>query len=172
MGWTKRRESISLTLGFATVLCLAGASSRLETSIGGWSTVSLGAAAIGGEQQGFKLTSILKGATTIKAQKVRYPDTDRPEITSAIGEVAPGGESGRHQHPAPTIVHVLEGTSTIEFDDGTRFEAPAGTAFLEAVDTWHNVRNLGDTPLKYLVVFVGLEGTPSLIEPARGGGRQ
>lgn len=126
---------------------------------------SLGVPAIAEAQQGFKLTPILKGATTIKEQQIKYPDTDRPEITSAIGEVAPGGESGRHRHPVPTIVHVLEGTSTIEFADGSRFEAPAGTAFLEAVGTWHNVRNLGTTPLKYLVVFVGLEGTPNLIEP-------
>lgn len=128
---------------------------------------SLGATAIVEARQAFKLTPILQTAMTIKEQEIEYPDTGRPRITSAIGEVAPGGESGRHKHPVPTIVHVLEGTSTIEFDDGTRFEAPAGTAFLEAVDVGHNVRNLGTTPLKYIVVFVGLEGTPNLVEPVR-----
>lgn len=126
---------------------------------------SLGAPAVVTAQQAFKLTPILKAATTIKEQQIEYPETDKPQITSAIGEVAPGGESGRHKHPVPTIVHVLEGTSTIEFDDGSRFEAPAGTAFLEAVDIWHNVRNLGTTPLKYMVVFVGMKSTPNLIEP-------
>ena len=33
-------------------------------------------------------------------------------------EIQPGKESGRHMHPVPTYVHVLEGTLTVEFEDG------------------------------------------------------
>jgi quercetin dioxygenase-like cupin family protein len=114
-------------------------------------------------QHAFKSTAVLKSSTTISEQKIEYPETDKPEISSLLVEVGPGGETGRHMHPVPTYVHVLEGTLTVEMDDGTRFEFPAGKAFLEAVNTWHNGKNLGKTPLKFLVVFSGAEGESTLI---------
>jgi quercetin dioxygenase-like cupin family protein len=35
-------------------------------------------------------------------------------MTSVLIEMQPGKESGRHMHPVPTYVHVLEGTLTVE----------------------------------------------------------
>ena len=54
---------------------------------------------------------------------------------------------------------------TIEFDDGKQKGFPAGKAFLEAVNTWHNAKNLGDTPVKMLVVFFGEKGKKNMIGP-------
>ena len=54
---------------------------------------------------------------------------------------------------------------TVEFEDGTRQTFKAGTGFLEVVNTVHSAKNLGDVPLKLLVVFVGEEGKPNLIRP-------
>jgi quercetin dioxygenase-like cupin family protein len=70
-------------------------------------------------------------------------------------------------HPVPTYVHVLEGTLTVEFEDGSRQPFKAGSGFLEAVNTWHNVKNLGEVPLKFLVVSTGEEGKPNLIRPEK-----
>ena len=113
------------------------------------------------------VTGVMKGSRTIGGQNIAYPKTDKAEITSVMIEIQPGKESGRHMHPVPTYVHVLEGTLTVEFEDGSRQPFKAGSGFLEAVNTWHNVKNLGEAPLKFLVLFAGEEGKPNLIRPEK-----
>jgi quercetin dioxygenase-like cupin family protein len=129
------------------------------------SSIGLSLAAWG--QRSFKASPVLKSSTTISGQKIEYPKTGKPEISSLLVEVEPGGETGRHMHSVPTHIYVLEGTLTIETDDGARFEFPAGEAFLEVMNTWHNGKNLGKAPWKFLAVFFGEEGTPTLIRPEK-----
>ena len=114
-----------------------------------------------------KVTTVMKGGATIAGQKIEYPKTDKAEMASVVIEIPPGNESGRHMHPVVTYVHVLEGTLTVEFDDGTRQTFETGKGFLEVVNTWHNGKNLGEVPLKFLVVFAGEEGKPNLIRPEK-----
>ncbi|MGH8509524.1 MAG: cupin domain-containing protein [Gammaproteobacteria bacterium] len=114
---------------------------------------------------GFKATEVFKGSTTIKGQALQYPQTSQPEITALLVDLEPGGESDRHQHPSSPYIYVIEGTFTVEFDDGTRQSFQAGQGFLEAVNTWHKARNLGTTPLKFMVVFTGEQGKSNFIKP-------
>jgi quercetin dioxygenase-like cupin family protein len=86
-------------------------------------------------------------------------------MASVLVEIQPGKENGRHMHSVPTYVHVLEGTMTVEFEDGSRQTFQAGSGFLEVVNTWHSAKNLGEVPLRLLVVFAGEEGRPNLIRP-------
>jgi quercetin dioxygenase-like cupin family protein len=116
-------------------------------------------------QQGFKANPVVKSAITLSSQKIEYPKTDKPEISALQIEIEPGGESGRHMHPVPTFVYVLEGVLTVEMDDGSRHEFQAGKGFLEVTNTWHNGKNMGKSPLKFLVVFTGEEGKPTLLRP-------
>jgi quercetin dioxygenase-like cupin family protein len=120
-----------------------------------------------GEQQDVKVTAVMKGSTTIGGKQIEYPKTDKAEMASVLIEIQPGKESGRHMHPVPTYVHVLEGTLTVEFEDGSRQAFPAGSGFLEVVNTWHNGKNLGDVPLRFLIVFAGEQGKPNLIRPEK-----
>ncbi|MGH8498339.1 MAG: cupin domain-containing protein [Methylococcales bacterium] len=53
----------------------------------------------------------------------------------------------------------------MEFDDGKQKTFPAGKAFMEAANTWHNAKNLGDKPLKMLVVFFGEKDKMNMIRP-------
>ena len=117
------------------------------------------------EPQDVTVTAVMKSSTTISGQKIEYPKTDKAEMASVLVEIQPGKENGRHMHAVPTYVHVLEGTMTVEFEDGLRQTFKAGTGFLEVVNTVHSAKNLGDVPLKLLVVFVGEEGKPNLIRP-------
>src|SRR5688500_11794697 len=80
---------------------------------------------------------------------LRRPLIGRVGVMSLKIEIQPGKESGRHMHPFPTYVHVLEGTLTVEFEDGVRQSFKAGSSFLEAVNTWHNVKNLEEAPLRF-----------------------
>jgi len=117
------------------------------------------------EPQDFTVTTVMKSSTTISGQKIEYPKTDKAEMASVLVEIQPGKENGRHMHAVPTYVHVLEGTMTVEFEDGTRQTFTAGSGFLEVVNTVHRAKNLGEVPLRLLVVFVGEEGKPHLIRP-------
>jgi len=117
------------------------------------------------EPQDVTVTAVMKGSTTISGQKIEDPKTDKAEMASVLIDIQPGKENGRHMHSAPTYVHVLEGTMTVEFEDGSRQTFQAGSGFLEVVNTVHSAKNLGEVPLRLLVVFAGEEGRPNLIRP-------
>lgn len=119
-------------------------------------------------QQGLKATPVFKASTTMTGQKMDYLKTDKPEVTVSLIEIEPGGEIGRHMHPVVSgYVHVLKGAVTVEMDDGTRHDFTAGKGFLEALNTWHNAKNLGKTPAKLLVVWFGEEGKSNLVRPEK-----
>ena len=80
-------------------------------------------------------------------------------------EVAPGGQVGWHQYLNPLFFYFLEGALTIEMEGHGTHTFYAGEGLAEVVNTWHNGRNLGDTPAKFLIVFAAQEGTPTLIRP-------
>jgi len=123
----------------------------------------LGFVTITTAQQPVKVSPVVKATATASGQKLQYPQTDKPEIESVLIEIAPGGESGRHMHPVPTYVYVVEGTLTVEMDSGSSREYAAGSGFLESVNSWHNGKNLGQAPVKVLVVFVSEEGKKNFI---------
>ena len=127
------------------------------------SFIMLGFVTITTAQQAPKVSPVVKATATASGQKLQYPQTDRPEIESVLIEIAPGGESGRHMHPVLTYGYVVEGKLTVEMDDSSAREYAAGSGFLESVNTWHNGKNLGQAPVKVLVVFVSEEGKKNFI---------
>lgn len=113
---------------------------------------------------GFKVTEILETTTTAAGQAIRFPQGEN-QVTALILDLAPGGQVGRHVHPVPLFAYILEGTLTVEVEGhGTR-TFHAGEGFVDVVNLWHNGRNLGDKPLRFLVVFAGQKGTPTAIRP-------
>jgi len=68
-------------------------------------------------------------------------------------------------HPVPAYVYVVEGTVTVEMNHGSPREYAAGSGCVESVNSWHNGKNLGQAPVKVLVVFVSEEGKKNLIRP-------
>ena len=127
------------------------------------SFILLGFVTITTARQAPKISPVLKATASATGQKLQYPQTDKPEIESVLIEIAPGAESGRHMHPVPTYVYVLEGTLTLESDHGSPREYAAGSGFLESMNAWHNGKNRGQAPVKALVVFVSEEGKKNFI---------
>ena len=123
------------------------------------------AAAPGSAQVKASARPILQGGVTIGGTPIVYPKTDSAEVTALVLEIGAGGETGRHMHPYPTFVYVLEGTFDVEVDNGTVHHYKAGESYLEAVNTWHNSKNKGTVPSKALVVLAGVRGKPYLIRP-------
>jgi quercetin dioxygenase-like cupin family protein len=113
---------------------------------------------------GFTATTLLQTSTTIEEQPIRFPQGDN-QFTAVLGEIAPGGQAGRHMHTVPLLVYMLEGSLSIEMEGYGTHVVSAGEAFTEVVNTWHNGRNLGSTPARFLIVFAGQDGTPITIRP-------
>ena len=116
-------------------------------------------------QVNFKATPILQSGATVSGAPLAYPKTDSAEVTALVLEIGPGGETGRHMHPNPTFVYILEGAIDVEMDGAMAHTYKAGDSFLEVLNTWHNGKNTGMTPAKILVVFSGVKGKPNLVRP-------
>ena len=115
-------------------------------------------------QVGMKSTTILQTTVTAIGQPLQFPQS-RSQFTGVVIELAPGGEVGRHMHPVPNFVYVLEGEITIEAEGHPVRTYSAGQSFVESVNTWHNGLNRGSAPLRILVVFAGEEGRPVTVRP-------
>ena len=113
----------------------------------------------------FSSTPILQSGVTNAGGPITYPATDSAEVTALRVDIGPGGETGRHMHLYPAFVYVLEGAVDVEIERGGSHSYKAGDSFLEAVNTWHNGKNRGSTPVKLLVVFAGVRGKPNLVRP-------
>ncbi len=106
-----------------------------------------------------KVTPLLKTTTSWNGKPIVYP-VGQAEVSALIIDIAPGGETGWHQHPVPSFGMVLEGTLEVHLKDGQVKRIEAGQAIAEVVGTLHNGRNVENKPLKLLVIYAGSVGTP------------
>ena len=113
----------------------------------------------------FSATPILQSGATVGGASIAYPKTDSAELTAVRFDIGPGGDTGRHMHPYPTLVYVLEGAIEVEMDGGMVHSYKAGDSFLMVVNTWTNAKNNASMPAKVLVAFVGVHGKPNLVRP-------
>jgi quercetin dioxygenase-like cupin family protein len=84
-------------------------------------------------------------------------------------KIVPGGHTGWHSHPGPSIVSVVSGTATeYRSDDPLPTVYEAGTAFVdEGGDHAHIVVNEGNTDLVLVAFQILPKGAPRRIdEPA------
>lgn len=100
---------------------------------------------------------------TVLGQKIAYPKKGQAQVSSSIVSIAPGAETGVHKHNTPMYAYILEGMLTVEYKDGTIKEYGPGTALMEAEGTWHNGKNLGDVPVRVLVVNIGAAGVKNTV---------
>ena len=122
--------------------------------------IAIGGPAWAGEPA--KVTVILQASTTADGTPIAYPLTDKPEITAAIVEIPPGGETAMHKHPVPTFVYVMEGVVDVPTEGGETRHYKAGDAFLEVVNKIHKGVNKGDGPARALVIYIGEQGKTNM----------
>ena len=113
----------------------------------------------------FTATVVGEHTVTLGKRKIEYPKSKTAEIVSHLVEIKPGGETGRHQHPGPTFMYVMEGTLVVELEDGTQKQYKAGEALVEDVDTWINNKNPGTTPTKFIGVILSEKGKTPVVFP-------
>ena len=61
------------------------------------------------------LATKIVAQTTINSvgQPIAYPHDGTPEVTALLVEMAPGEETGWHQHPVPLLGYLLGGELTV-----------------------------------------------------------
>jgi quercetin dioxygenase-like cupin family protein len=110
------------------------------------------------------VTTLLQTAVNSLGQPIEYPSDGTPEVTAFLAEMAPGEETGWHQHPVPLLGYVLEGQITIYQVSGEKRTVHAGEVSLESVGVLHNGVNDGIVPVKMIVLAAGLKGVSVTIE--------
>lgn len=106
---------------------------------------------------------LLKTTQSWDGKPLVYPK-GQAEITGLIITIAPGGTTGWHLHPVPSFGMVLDGQLSVTLKNGRVKYFKTGDGLAEVVNTLHNGRNLGKTPLKLLVFYAGAKGQ-SLTKP-------
>jgi quercetin dioxygenase-like cupin family protein len=101
---------------------------------------------------------------TVLDQRVRYPKKTPVEISSEIRVLEPGQETGWRRNRVPNYVYVLEGTITMDYDNGVTRDFTAGDSYLEAQGVWHNGTNKGTEPARILTVHMGAKGLVNTAE--------
>jgi len=107
--------------------------------------------------------------TTINSvgQPIAYPHDGTPEVTALLVEMAPGEETGWHQHPVPLLGYLLAGELTVYQITGEKRVVRTGEVSLESVDVVHNGVNEGSVPCKMIVFVVGLKDVPFTVEAGK-----
>lgn len=77
--------------------------------------------------------------------------------------IAPGGHTGWHTHPGPTLVSVAQGEGTLYhgISGCPAHKYGAGTSFFQPSTEVHNFRNEGSSPLVVYAVYYLPAGTPN-----------
>lgn len=97
---------------------------------------------------------------TILQQKDLEGATGR-EVIMYRAEVVPGGVAGKHYHPGPELLYVLEGALILEPDGHAPMTLKAGENAHVPAKHVHNAKNASTTePAKVLVFLVGEKGQP------------
>lgn len=113
---------------------------------------------------GVKVSVIKKATTAANGQKLTYAKTENPEVTAALVEIPPGGDTGWHSHPILVYAYVLSGLITVELEGGRQYDFKEGEAILEVINTPHIGRNKGKAPVKLVVFYTGAEGGQNTVK--------
>ena len=106
---------------------------------------------------------LARTAVTADGQPIRYPRTDKPEVTVSRVELPPGAETGWHYHPIPVYGYVIRGTLEVERESGQVITYQEGDAIIEAVNSMHNARNTSREPVEMVAFYTGVHGTANTI---------
>jgi quercetin dioxygenase-like cupin family protein len=78
----------------------------------------------------------------------------KARVVANLDHWDPGAESGRHTHPGPTVILVLEGElEEVQADGRTRLLRP-GQGIWDGAKTTHNVRNRTGQPARALAIHL------------------
>jgi quercetin dioxygenase-like cupin family protein len=81
-------------------------------------------------------------------------------------EIPVGGREGRHTHPGLLIIHVEEGTLSLDYEGQPTTDYKPGDSVVVEAGKIHEGINKGSTPIKVIATFVIPKGA-TLTAPAK-----
>jgi quercetin dioxygenase-like cupin family protein len=110
--------------------------------------------------------TVLSTGSTVTGEPIRYP-AGAPALITAIEIVLqPGQQTGWHTHPVPLFGYILEGELTVDYGPLGQRVYRTGDGLAEAMNEAHNGRNTGQSPVRILAVFIGMEGVRETVPAA------
>ena len=88
--------------------------------------------------------------------EIKYP-SGKAMITAFEFTVPVGSPVVAHTHSFPVLIMIQQGEIELT-QDGKSYIYKAGDAFVEDVGVVHESKNIGNVPVKAIVVAIGVEG--------------
>jgi len=99
---------------------------------------------------------IISTSQTGMGNEIKYP-SGKAMITAFEFTVPVGSPVVAHTHSFPVLIMIQQGE--IELTQGGKsYNYKAGDAFVEDVGVVHESKNIGNVPVKAIVVAIGVEG--------------
>lgn len=97
-------------------------------------------------------------------QKKDLAEAEGKELVMYRADIVPGGVVGRHFHPGPELIYVMEGALTVEHDGQHPLTLKAGDSAYIPGRHVHNAWNPSTTEqVRVMVFLVGDKGQPLAI---------
>jgi quercetin dioxygenase-like cupin family protein len=104
------------------------------------------------ERKDVTVTQLLSTTVTSSGQPIVLPQKDAQIVVSTY-DVVPGAILPVHKHPYPRYAYVLSGNLRVTNRETGRSDTyKTGDFILESVGQWHTGANIGDQPVKLLVI--------------------
>ena len=86
------------------------------------------------------------------------------QIIASIYDVMPGATLPVHKHPYPRYAYVLSGSLRVTNRENGRIDTyKTGDFIVESVGQWHTGANIGDEPVKLLVIDMVEKGQSNTV---------
>ena len=99
---------------------------------------------------------IISTSETGMGKEIVYP-SGKAMITAFEFTVPVGSPVVAHTHSFPVLIMIQQGEIELN-QDGKSYIYKAGDAFVEDVGVVHESKNIGNVPVKAIVVAIGVEG--------------
>src|ERR1700750_922262 len=109
------------------------------------------------------VTPLVSRTETASAQPIALPQKNVQVLVSTY-DIAAGATLPVHKHPFPRYAYVLAGTlqvTNVETGKSTTYKT--GDFIIEMIGQWHQATNVGDGPVKLLVIDQVEEGTQNTV---------
>ncbi len=87
---------------------------------------------------------------------------ERKEAVMLAISIAPGGSSGRHTHPGDCYGTAVEGAVELRVEGREPRRVPIGEAWHNPRGVIHELRNVGDTPIRVVNTLLVDKGKPRM----------
>ena len=115
------------------------------------------------ERKEVTITPLLSSTVNSSGQPIALPQKNA-EVVVSIYDVALGAALPVQKHPYPMYAYVLSGKlRVINSETGRSNTYKAGAFILESVGQWHTGANIGDEPLKLLIINIVEKGQANTV---------